>query len=131
MGVMRGTRDKFTLNEPMSEGNRKRVSRSTRLAAVIFMFAMLAGGALHVRPASAAAGCCFRTTTPLNLRAEPSLSAKVLLIMPAQAVVRDGDDAQNGFRQVEYNGTAGWAFMDYLVSTNPDFAPPLVGEATT
>ena len=50
----------------------------------------------------------------LNLRAEPSLSAPVLLVIPAGGVVRLGDQLANGFRLVTYAGTTGWAWDAYL-----------------
>ncbi|MDP9354356.1 MAG: SH3 domain-containing protein [Chloroflexota bacterium] len=54
------------------------------------------------------------TTVDLNLRAEPSTSAKVLAVMPAGSKVRSTDQLANGFRQVVYNGTTGWAWNGYL-----------------
>jgi uncharacterized protein YraI len=56
----------------------------------------------------------FVTTTALNLRAEASLSAKVLRVMPAGATVFAYDVIASGFRQVSYNGVAGWAWNEYL-----------------
>ena len=55
-----------------------------------------------------------RTTVALNLREQPSTSARVLLVMPAGVTVQVGDQANNGFRLVSYNGTSGWAFESYL-----------------
>ena len=54
------------------------------------------------------------TTALLNLRAEASASAKVLLVMPSGARVRMLDGYANGYRKVSYNGTTGWAFTAYL-----------------
>lgn len=54
------------------------------------------------------------TTAALNLRAEASTSAKVLLVMPSGARVRLLDGYANGFRKVSYAGTTGWAFTAYL-----------------
>jgi uncharacterized protein YraI len=54
------------------------------------------------------------TTAALNLRAEPSLSARVLTVMPSGSRVDLGSDWANGFRQVTFNGTTGWAATDYL-----------------
>lgn len=54
------------------------------------------------------------TTAALNLRAEPNLNARVLLVMPANSRVSLGSGYANGFRQVTYNGTTGWASTDYL-----------------
>ena len=54
------------------------------------------------------------TTVDLNLRAEPSTSAKVLLVMRAGAQVRATDQLANGFRMVVHNGVTGWAYDTYL-----------------
>lgn len=54
------------------------------------------------------------TTARLNLRAEPSTRARVLLVMPAGAKVQATHVAANGFLQVSYKGTSGWASLDYL-----------------
>ena len=54
------------------------------------------------------------TTAALNLRAEASTGAKVLAVMPANARVRLLGGYANGFRQVSYNGTTGWAYAAYL-----------------
>ncbi|HEV2108757.1 MAG TPA: SH3 domain-containing protein, partial [Thermomicrobiales bacterium] len=54
------------------------------------------------------------TTAALNLRAEPSLSARVLLVMPEGARVRLLDGGSGQFRKVSYNGTVGWAAYAYL-----------------
>lgn len=56
----------------------------------------------------------FTTTAALNLRAEPSTSAKILLVMPSGAKVTALSGTAPGWRQVSYNGTAGWAATDYL-----------------
>jgi len=54
------------------------------------------------------------TTAALNLRAEPSTSAKVLLVMPSGAKVSLKSGTANGWRQVSYNGTSGWGSTAYL-----------------
>lgn len=56
----------------------------------------------------------FTTTAYLNLRAEPSTSAKVLLVMPSGAKVTALAGTADGWRQVSYNGTTGWASTAYL-----------------
>lgn len=56
----------------------------------------------------------FTTTATLNLRAEPSTSAKVLLVMPSGAKVTALSGTASGWRQVSYNGTTGWASTAYL-----------------
>jgi hypothetical protein len=55
----------------------------------------------------------------------------VLLVMPGGATVKDLGSSKNGFINVEYQGTAGWAHGAYLVPTNSDLAPPITGEAVT
>lgn len=56
----------------------------------------------------------FTTTAYLNLRAEPGLWANVLLVMPEGATVAALPGATAGWRQVQYQGTVGWASTDYL-----------------
>ncbi len=53
-------------------------------------------------------------TANLNLRAEPSLSAKVLLAIPSGARVRMVGGGSGQFSKVSYNGTTGWAATAYL-----------------
>ncbi len=54
------------------------------------------------------------TTAALNLRAEPSTSARILTVMPSGARVKLLDGYSNGFRKVSYNGLTGWAYTAYL-----------------
>jgi uncharacterized protein YraI len=54
------------------------------------------------------------TTANLNLRAEPSTSAKILLVIPSGAKVTPHGLITNGFAKVTYNGTVGWASNAYL-----------------
>lgn len=60
------------------------------------------------------AGSTFTTTANLNLRAEPSMAAQVLLVMPVGSAVTALDGGTNGFREVSYKGTTGWAATAYL-----------------
>jgi uncharacterized protein YraI len=55
------------------------------------------------------------TTAGLNLRAEPSMSSRVLLIMPAGSRVTAVNGTSGGFRKVHFKGTTGWAATNYLV----------------
>ena len=55
-----------------------------------------------------------RATANLNLRAEPSTSSRVLLVIPAGAKVQLLHTAANGFANVNYGGKQGWAHLDYL-----------------
>lgn len=59
-------------------------------------------------------GETLTTTAALNLRAEPSLSARVLLVIPSGATVQAGTQGSGQFRQVTYRGTTGWAATAYL-----------------
>lgn len=60
--------------------------------------------------------CPATTTDHLNLRAGPSLSDTVLLVIPAGSQV-EWDPSQgevNGYVAVTYAGVSGWAHGDYL-----------------
>ena len=60
-------------------------------------------------------GTMTRTTTAaLNLRSGPSTQDKVLLVIPQGAKVTDTGTLTNNFSKVTYNGTTGWAHIDYL-----------------
>ncbi|MEA2515496.1 MAG: hypothetical protein QOJ59_4985 [Thermomicrobiales bacterium] len=50
----------------------------------------------------------------LNLRAGPSTSDRVLLVMPDRATVTLLGGESNGFLEVSYQGTEGWAYAAYL-----------------
>jgi SH3-like domain-containing protein len=57
----------------------------------------------------------FKTTTAVNLRANPSTSAKIKMVVPAGKTVIDYDLVMsNGFRGVDYNGNVGWIYDAYL-----------------
>jgi uncharacterized protein YgiM (DUF1202 family) len=57
----------------------------------------------------------FKTTTAVNLRANPNTSAQVRKVVPQGATVVDYDLVMaNGWRGVDYNGTVGWIFDKYL-----------------
>jgi D-alanyl-D-alanine carboxypeptidase len=62
----------------------------------------------------APSGETFTTTARLNLRAKPSSSATVLLVMPSNATVSALAGTSPGWRQVSYKGTVGWAATSYL-----------------
>jgi len=74
-------------------------------------------------PTPPAAGSLV-VTTGLNLREGPSLADAVLLIMPEGSVVSSTSDVSNGFRRVLYNGTSGWASIEYLAGTPVDVGNP-------
>lgn len=63
------------------------------------------------------------TAVDLNLRAGASLYDEVILVMPAGAeIYLVGGVSINGFVQVLYGQTIGWAYADYIVYEG---APPL------
>jgi uncharacterized protein YraI len=62
----------------------------------------------------------------LNLRTGPSTDYAVILTIPDGAMVELRGDGQNGFLPVDYNGTTGWAFGDWLQVAGQE---PPAGEA--
>lgn len=52
----------------------------------------------------------------LNLRAGPSTSASIILVMPGGADIELTGDSENGFLGVIYNGNRGWGHSDYISS---------------
>lgn len=86
------------------------------------------GGGSTTPPASAPTGTAT-ATTDLNLRASASTSSAVLAVIPAGGVVTLTGNSQSGFRSVTFNGTAGWAYADYL-RTGGSTAPPPTAVAT-
>lgn len=70
------------------------------------------------------------TTTSLNLRAGPSLTERVLTVMPAGTTVSLTGNAQSGFYPVSYNGVSGWASADYLRQATDVDSDPNAGTGT-
>jgi mannosyl-glycoprotein endo-beta-N-acetylglucosaminidase len=66
------------------------------------------------------------TTVALNLRSAASLSAAIILVMPRGASVQTTGSTQNGFSQLTYQGTTGWASSQYLSDGSSE--PPPSGE---
>ncbi len=58
-----------------------------------------------------------RTTSSLNLRAGPSTSDRVLLVMPSGASITLTGESSNGFLGLTYQGTTGWASSTYISSS--------------
>ena len=84
---------------------------------VAFAALMLVVTGMKATPADARScdPCPAYTTARLNLRAAPSTTAKVLLVIPNGAEVgRATSGDTNGFAKVTYNGTTGWASTAYL-----------------
>ena len=76
-------------------------------------------GGGSVDPGDGNAGTAY-TTDYLNLRTGPGLSNSVILVMPEGVEVTLTGEQRNGFAGVRYDGTAGWASLDYLTSGSPD-----------
>ncbi len=90
---------------------------------ILLAFAIIGGLAVSQLSAPAPASalscgpCPAVTTDALNLRDGPSLSADVLLVMPAGADLEYGPSvpAQNGYVAVSYGGVDGFAHRLYLL----------------
>jgi uncharacterized protein YraI len=72
------------------------------------------------------AAAAATTTVALNLRSAASLSAAILLVMPRGASVQTTGSTQNGFSQLTYQGTTGWASSQYLSDGGSDEEPGAV-----
>lgn len=71
----------------------------------------LAGGsATTPSPATGAA----TTTTDLNFRAGPSTSDAIIAVLAPGTSVTLLGQSSNGFIQVDYQGTTGWVYADYI-----------------
>jgi mannosyl-glycoprotein endo-beta-N-acetylglucosaminidase len=124
--------------------NKGRVSRRTFVKRLLGGSAALVVAGAMVRTgygAPTAGPEKLVTSAALNLRSQPSLSGSVLLVIPAGAQVGDLEVEQNGFTNVSYAGSIGWAKSEYLSSAgsggggggwqgNPNNAP-YRGQATT
>ncbi len=61
------------------------------------------------------AGSQLRTNANLNLRASPSRTAKIYLVIPEGAVVTVvSGTPKNGWYNIRYGGRNGWSYGDYL-----------------
>jgi len=82
------------------------------LSLAVLVFTTVAAA---VAPAPRAARAASATTTAaLNLRSGPSTADWVILVMPWGSTVNTLGPYQNGFYQVTYGGSTGWAFGTYL-----------------
>jgi len=95
------------------------------------MAAVVAGVA---RPVAALAAEEFAATSSLNLRAKPRSNAKVLRVIPEGGVVTKIGNGSNRYLKVVYDGTRGYAHLDYLTNVDGPADPGQphgVGQATT
>jgi SH3-like domain-containing protein len=109
---------------PVIEGIGSKLDRRRmlRLAAGIGAAAVL-GGKLAGSAGATSGSTHFRTTSALNLRAKPSISAKILAVIPNKTIVESLFQSSNGFNKVKYNGIVGWAYGQYLASAIGDDDP--------
>lgn len=78
-----------------------------------------------------------QTTSDLNLRSGAGTSFGVITVIPAGGQVQLLGSRQNNFAQLTYNGTQGWASLDYLTTggggaapaPSPDSGTPSTGTA--
>lgn len=71
----------------------------------------------------------FRTSAALNLRSGASTDDAVLLVIPAGVEVQGSNRYENGYREVTYEATTGWAYDAFLVplgSTDPTNPPAAI-----
>lgn len=80
------------------------------------------GGGGAPDPGDGDAGSLF-VLSSLNLRNGPGTTYTVLDVMPGGAEVAFTGEVENGFAGVRYDGTAGWASLDYLSDSPPSDEP--------
>jgi uncharacterized protein YraI len=102
-------------------------------AGAVAVAAVALGGAAPMNAQQAAAVTQYKTTTALNLRSGAGTSFGVIAVMPVGTIVAHTGTKSNGFLEVGYNGTYGWAHGDYLtpVSGNPGGSPVVIGTGIT
>ncbi len=107
------------------------MNRRTFLAASLGIVPAALLGRVALPGSAAAQPLGLLTTTDLNLREGPGTSSRVLRVIPARAHVSDHGVVENGFRQVTYDNTRGWAFDAYLTAGEPvpPHAGPVIGIA--
>lgn len=91
--------------------------RRQLMATLLLLGLVLSGvvgpiGLLQGDRTASAAGAT--TTAALNLRASASLSAGILAVMPSGSGVTVLDGPSAGFYYLDYKGTKGWGYGDYL-----------------
>lgn len=72
------------------------------------------GGSSSSGSTTSATGTAYVIDGALNLRSGPSTGNSVITVMPNGAAVSLTGQSSGGFLSVSYNGTAGWAYADYL-----------------
>jgi uncharacterized protein YraI len=112
-------------------GNRLNRRRMLRVMATAGA-AVVAGGVVKAMPAGAEEYTFLKATVNLNLREQPSTSAKVIVVIPKGAkVALVSGKAKNGFRHVSLKGATGWAYGDYLILADSPEGAAFFGTAKT
>ena len=126
MTIQLPTRSLASLSAPTQSllAGERSISRRTFSRGLLALgAAAVAGRAL--KPASAAAQVnTARATSDLNLRSGPGTNYRVLRVIPNGGQVQVNGRVQNGFQDVTYDGTVGWAHNDYLKPLGPGMPPP-------
>ncbi len=110
------------------------LTRRAVLGKALGLGAAVAAGAVAARPMLAAASenGTYRTTSALNLRSGAGTSHPVVSVMPAGTTVQASGRVANGFREVWYQNSIGWAHADYLVPVTAGGGnPSLIGLGIT
>lgn len=68
-------------------------------------------------------------TGPLNMRAEPKMSSKVLTQIPKGATVKVLEETSVSWAKIEYGGREGYASRTYLMRTTPVEMPSAGGDS--
>ena len=89
------------------------------------LFAMTVAGLLSAVPALAQVNAT--AATDLNLRAGPGGEQQIVGVIPSGGEVTvAGCMTDSSWCQVDFQGTTGWAFGDYLTATVPDQPDPVI-----
>ena len=89
------------------------------------LLAMTAAGLLAAAPALAQVAAT--AATDLNLRSGPGGDQQIVGVIPSgDEVTVTGCMTDSSWCQVDYQGTTGWAFGDYLTATLPDQPDPVI-----
>ncbi len=109
-------------------------SSRRRRGAVAMIVALVVAGASIVSsvdstgatPAAVSCDPCpVAATSDLNLRSGPGTSYQILAVIPKGDELLAASGSTNGFAEVVWAGTSGWAHRDYLVA--PDAVDDIVG----
>ncbi len=105
--------------------------RVFRLMGAVGAATLAVGIAGTAERASAQSAAQYKTTAALNLRSGAGTTYGVIAVMPLGTIVAATGNRANGFFEVGYNGTYGWAHSDYLTPVTGGGDPSIVGNART